>query len=296
VAPGGRGRARRLGEGYSRCVKALLERLDNIGFERARRAVAALSLSLFVFLYLLVSVNPPSDEWRLAFLAMAACYGVAFMGVAAEWFWGRWFAAGLGWSGVMVGVASMIMIGWSPVLGLYAGVHGLVVLALGGKKMAERFDLQPAWRERYGMDEFGVARLRKTVTRASASLPSVILYCLAPKEPGQGMIMAALALFSGLSLVGGLRGVLRLRTWGMAALGASTLALVIGGLWGFALIPPYDRELPGFFDLVVLATGHLPRALSGEAAGLTALVGAVFLAAALVPFVGPAARFLRARH
>jgi len=274
-------------------VKELLERLNNVGFERTRRAVAALALSLFVFLYLLVSVNPPSDEWRLAFLAMAGCYSVAFMGVAAEWFWGRWFATGLGWSGVMVGVASMVMIGWSPVLGIYAGVHGLVVLTLSGKKMAERFDLQPAWRERYGMDEFGVARLRKTVTRASASLPSVILWALAPKEPGQGMLVAALALFSGLSLVGGLRGVLRLHTWGMAALGASALGLLAGGVAGLTALG-LNRELPGTFGLAVLASGHVPRALTGEASGLIALLGAAFVATALLPFAGPAARFLRA--
>jgi hypothetical protein len=293
VTPGGAGAPSWWG--YNQSVKDLLESLNNIGFERTRRAVAALALSLFVFLYLLVSVNPPSDEWRMAFLAMAACYGVAFMGVAAEWFWGRWFAVGLGWSGVMVGAASMVLIGWSPVLGIYGGVHGLVVLALAGKKMAERFDLQPAWRERYGMDEFGVARLRKTVTRASASLPSVILWALAPKEPGQGMIVAALALFSGLALVGGLRGVLRLRTWGMAALGAAALALAVGGAAGLAALGP-PRELPGRLDVLVLASGHLPRALTGEASGLIALLGAAFVATALLPFVGPAARFLRARR
>jgi len=74
--------------------------------------------------------------------------------------------------------------------------------------MAERFDLQPAWRERYGMDEFGVARLRKTVTRASASLPSVIFWALGPKDPGQGMAFAAVAAVA-LTVVG-LRGVVRL--------------------------------------------------------------------------------------
>ena len=76
---------------------------------------------------------------------MSACYGVAFMGVAAEWFWGRWFAAGLGWSGVMVArrVVRHDRAG-RPCSRSTAGVHGLVVLALAGKKMAERFDLQPA--------------------------------------------------------------------------------------------------------------------------------------------------------
>src|SRR5258707_11133069 len=135
-------------------LEGLLQRLNDIGFERTRRAVAALSLSLFVFLYLLISLNPPSEEWRLAFLAMSACYGVAFMGVAAEWFWGRWFADGLGWSGLLVAVASLFMIGWTPVLAIYGALHGVVVLALAGNKMAERFDLQPMWRERYCMDQF----------------------------------------------------------------------------------------------------------------------------------------------
>jgi hypothetical protein len=261
-------------------VKDLLGRLNNIGFERTRRAVAALALSLFVFLYLLVSVNPPSDEWRLAFLAMAACYGVAFMGVGAEWFWGRWFAAGLGWSGVMVGVASMVMIGWSPVFGIYAALHALVVLALAGKKMAERFDLQPAWRERYGMDEFGVARLRKTVTRASASLPSVILWALAPKEPGQGMLVTVAFGSAGLLALGGLRAVIRRRSWGLFAL-AGAAALLIP--WGFGA---------GALHLVSLA---------GEQAGSLwplmllsvrpALLGAL-LVAAVLPFAAPACRYL----
>jgi hypothetical protein len=271
-----------------RTVKALLERLNDIGFERSRRAVAALALSLFVFLYLLISLNPPSEEWRLAFVAMAACYGVAFMGVAAEWFWGRWFAAGLGWSGIMVGVASMVMIGWSPVLGIYGGLHGLVVLALAGKKMAERFDLQPAWRERYGMDEFGVARLRKTVTRASASLPSVILWALAPKEPGQALF-AAMTLASGALAVAGLVGVVRVRAWGLLALAGAAAALVIGGAAAY----PH-------FNLTALATGPTFQgwadawAYRGVVAGPALPI--LLLAAALAPFVGPAARFLKTRQ
>lgn len=271
-------------------MKNLLERLNDIGFERTRRAVAALCLSLFVFLYLLISLNPPSEEWRLAFLAMSVCYGVAFMGVAAEWFWGRWFAAGLGWSGVMVAVASVVMIGWSPVLAIYGGLHGVVVLALAGKKMVERFDLQPAWRERYGMDEFGVARLRKTVTRASASLPSVILYCLAPKEPGQALFAGA-TLVAGALAVSGLAGVLRARAWGLLALAGAAAALVVGA----ASVYPH-------FSFPGLATATSPAfAVWNDAWAYRGLVAGpalpvLLLGAAVAPFVGPAARFLRARH
>jgi len=66
----------------------LVKRLDEIGFERTRRATAALALSLFAILYLLFSLNAP-PEWSKAFAGLALCYLVAFFGVAAEWFWGR---------------------------------------------------------------------------------------------------------------------------------------------------------------------------------------------------------------
>jgi hypothetical protein len=268
-------------------LKPLVDRLNAVGFERTRRALAALSLSLFVFLYLLISANPPSEEWRVAFLAMSACYGVAFMGVAAEWFWGRWFAAGLGWSGVMVAVASLAMVGWSPVLAIYGGLHVVVVLALAGKKMAERFDLQPAWRERYGMDEFGVERLRKTVTRASASLPSVILYCLAPKEPGQALALTALTFAASGVAVAGLAGALRLRSSSLVLLAAAAALFV--GLDAFSAFPHItisDLDASGFGPEEMLLATRLY---------LAHLLAPALLATAVVPFLGPAARFLRAR-
>jgi hypothetical protein len=256
----------------------VIERVNQIGFERPRRAIAALALSLFVFFYMLVAINPPAPEWALAFGALALCYGVAFMGVAAEWFWGRWFASGLGWSGMMVAVASMVMIGWNPALAIYGGLHALVTVALAGQKMAERYDLQAGWRERYGMDEFGVARLRKTVTRASASLPSVILWALAPKDPGQSLV----ALVAGLSVaglaVGGLRGVVRLRSWGLVAFsGAAALLLVFKN----ASTPLHILGLrPGVASLMASSIG--------------ATLAATLLALAVGPFVRPIARHLRA--
>lgn len=257
-------------------MEKLLERLNQVGFERTRRAVAALALSLFIFLYLILALNPPAEGWQWAFLALSACYGAAFMGVAAEWFWGRWFASGLAWSGVMVSVASLVMIGWAPALAIYGGLHGLVVLALAGKKMAERYDLQPAWRERYKMDDFGVARLRKTVTRASASLPSVILWAFAPKEPGQGMAVAAITVLAAVLTVTGLGAVVRLRTWGLLALGGAAAAIFATG----------DVLNP----TMGLGTA-MPTAL-----GLGPAVAATFLAVAVAPFLRPALQYLRARR
>jgi len=254
----------------------IVERLNQIGFERSRRAVTALALSLFVFFYLLVALNPPAPDWAPAFGALALCYGVAFMGVAAEWFWGRWFASGLGYSGLMVAAVSMVMLGWNPALAIYGGLHALVTVLLAGKKMADRYDLQAGWRERYGMDEFGVARLRKTVTRASASLPSVILWALGPKDPGEGM----LALVAGLAVaglaVGGLRGVVRLRSWGLLAFsGAAALLLIFK-----------SSSTP----LHIL--GIRPGVASLMSSSIGATLAAALLALAVAPFAAPIARHL----
>jgi hypothetical protein len=273
-------------------VKSLLERLNTIGFERTRRAVAALSLSLFVFLFLgfaLVMWMNGQEAWVPSFIALAVAYAVAFMGVAAEWFWGRWFAAGLAWSGVITAVGVIFQLGeWNTILGTYGVLHGLVVLMLSGGKMAERYDLQPAWRERYAMDEFGVARLRRTVTRASASLPSVILYALAPKEPGQA-IFAAATLAAGVLTVAGLASLVRVRTWGLVALAGAAVALFVGGasayphfnLAFFSDEAPFSQpSMQWVYRLIVLGPA-LPVLLLG---------------AALAPFAGPTLRFVRARR
>jgi hypothetical protein len=254
----------------------IVERLNQIGFERPRRAIAALALSLFVFFYLLVALNPPAPDWALAFGALALCYGVAFMGVAAEWFWGRWFASGLGYSGVMVAAVSMVMLGWNPALAIYGGLHALVTVLLAGKKMADRYDLQAGWRERYSMDEFGVARLRKTVTRASASLPSVILWALGPKDPGQGMLALVAGLAAAGLALGGLRAVVRLRSWGLLAFsGAAALLLIFK-----------NASTP----LHIL--GIRPGVASLMSSSIGATLAAALLALAVAPFVAPIARHL----
>jgi len=129
--------------------------LDDLGFERTRRAVAALALCLFVVLYAFLALMLDAS-WKPAFAGLAACYLVAFLGLAAEWFWGRWFASGLAWSGVMVSALSLAMMGWAWPLAIYGGLHALVVFLLVGKRMTALYDLQEAWRVRYKMDEHGV--------------------------------------------------------------------------------------------------------------------------------------------
>ena len=109
--------ARSLRAGFTRS-----ERLNDIGFERTRRALAGLGLSAFVTLYLLVALSAPEGLGPVL-VALAACYAVAFVAVVAEWFWGRWFATGLAWSGVMVAIASLAIVGWVPVLAIMGGLH-----------------------------------------------------------------------------------------------------------------------------------------------------------------------------
>jgi len=203
-------------------------------------------------------------------VALAACYLVAFFAVVAEWFWGRWFATGLGWSGIMVAIVAISNLGWDPGLVIYGLFHAAIVLPLAGKSMAARYDLQEGWRQRYKMDDFGVARLRKTITRSAASLPSVILWALAPKEPGQGMLLSLVAL----ALVAtGLGGLVRMRTWGWMAVGsAAVVTLLSGGLLASTTIPAVGFPALAGPDLAVC-----------------------FLVAAAIPFVLPAVRFVRSR-
>jgi len=191
--------------------------------------VAALVACFFALLYSVVALNL-GGEWQPAMFALGACYLTAFIAVVAPWFWGRWFAAGLGWSGALVGAVGLFMMGWSWPLAIYAGLHGLLVLALAGRSMGQDYEQQAAWRERFKMDELGVARLGKTVTRSAASLPSLVLWALGPKEPGQALVLGVgltTVLVAGL----GFRALLRLRTWGVFAVAGALLVAAGVGHW-----------------------------------------------------------------
>jgi hypothetical protein len=256
-------------------VAAVSTRLSQIGFERTRRALAALFLSVFVTLYLIVSLNAPEGFARV-FIALAVCYGTAFLAVAAEWFWGRWFATGLAWSGVMIAVAGLVAVGWTPVLAIFGTLHLLVILSLMGKKMAARYDLQEAWRAKYKMDDFGVARLQKTITRSAASLPSLIIWALAPKEEGMAFAVAGLAALAFAAV--GMRGLIKVRSWGVLALGAA--GVLVASLsdvtrFGFASTP----------DCACQLFSYVPS--------ITAALAFACLGAAVLPFVRPVARYLR---
>jgi hypothetical protein len=225
-----------------------------------RRAIAAAVLSFYGFIYLLLGFTAPAD-WSLALSAVAVLYAVAFFGVVAGWFWGRWFAQGIGYWGLASGIIGMWQIGLEPVLIFLAGTHAIIALLLAGEAMASGFDGRPEWRARFHLDDLGVQRLGKSVVRASMSLPLLLMWALAPSQPNQltgtfaasDLATAALGLIPlGLSIAG-LVALVRMRTWGLFALaGAGAIAIaeagvtpttmVIAGL-SLAAVLPFARPM-----------------------------------------------------
>lgn len=222
-----------------------------------RRAIAAAVLSFYGFIYLLLGFSAP-PEWSPALTAIAALYAVAFFGVVAGWFWGRWYAQGIGYWGLVSGVLAMWQIGPEPVVVFLTVSHAVIALLLAGEAMAAGFDGRADWRARFHLDDLGVNRLGKSVVRAAMSLPILLMWALAPTQPAQLEALVPLALGAA-----GFWALLRMRTWGVFALGGS--AIVLAGQTG-------------------LEAASAPLAVGG----------AVVLAAAVVPFVGPIARHLRA--
>ncbi len=244
------------------------ERLLNVGYERLRVAVALLALSTFVVLYLLVAaLAPPSMTSMMA--CLGACYCLAFFGLAAEWFWGRWVANGLGWSGATLGLFSLVMVGPHPVLMVYGGLHAALLLLLWGPKIAARYEQQPGWQARFSMDAPGVARVGRAVTQTAASLPSLIVWALGPKEgQGLGILVTALA-------AAGLWGLLRLRTWSLLAIGAAGLVTL---RWAPVALSQAD------LDQILPVPLPLPLPMP---------LGGIWLLLAVVPFVLPLVRTWR---
>ena len=195
------------------------------GFAGERKAIALTCLAFYAAIFSLLSLllsNAPPDQpevraWWACFAALGACYGLSFFALGADWFWARWFAIGLGYSGVTVaGWSLFTMRTLDPVMLFYGLTHGAIALFLQGQKLVEQFDAKPGWRETLHLDDNGVAKVRHTITRAAASLPTLILIALAPKEGrGELLLLAAAGLF----------GVLWLRTWGVLLLLGAAFAV-----------------------------------------------------------------------
>jgi hypothetical protein len=268
-----------------------VDRLGSLGFVGERKALALLCLGFYSTLFFLVGLSARTElpEWVPVFLGMMAIYVTAFVAVAAEWFWGRWFAVGLGYWGMTMTVMAFVSTrSLPPAMVIFGGMHALISLCLLGDKMAAAFDAKPGWRERWKLDEQGVIRVKKSVTRAASSLPALVMFALAPRGD-QGMLashtaaltLAAFALF-------GFSGFLLQRTWGVLVMAASGVACMIGALG--VTTPELSLTSAELFDGPFLA-GMRPFILTP--AWVVALGGAMLVAAA-IPFLRPMTKYLRA--
>jgi hypothetical protein len=232
-----------------------------------RRALAAAVMAFYFLLYGLVALSQVVPEFSRAFAAISGVYGLAFFSLVAGYFWARWYGVGVGLYGVITSVVGIWQIGAEPVLLFVGGTHLAATLLLWGEAMSQPYDGQTAWRERFHMDENAVQRLGRSVIRAGVSLPFILLYALAPKPDAASMVASLVAL----TLAGlGLRALIRLRTWGVMALGAAGVLMLS--------LATADIATAG------LTTSVMKPAFAG-----------VLLIAAAIPFLAPMIRWVRAR-
>lgn len=219
-----------------------------------RRAIAATVMGFFALSLLGSGLELDGHPLGRFFFAMSGVYGLAFFSLIAGYFWARWYTTGVCLFGLFVSTLALWKVGPQPQILVMGGSHLAVVLALTGESMQGLFEGQSAWRARFHMDDHGVNRLGRSVIRAAAGLPIVLIYALAPKD-GQllGIAMVALA-------AGGLFGLVRLRSWGVLALGGAALTAGVAVASGSLLVFP----------------------------------AAVALATSVAPFAGPVVRALRA--
>lgn len=203
-----------------------------------RRAVAMLFLGFYVTQFGMTAWLGPDDAFA-CFLLLALCYGVAFFGLAAEWFWARWFAIGVGNFGSLA-LLVVLKIGMEPQILFFGITHMLIWVPLLGDGMASRYEHSAETAERWNFQEESLILMRRAVKSAGTTLPFLILYGLAPQPD----VVSLGALGLG---VAGFIGLLRRRTWGVLSLGgAGAIALADGlGLFGapamgFLLVSPYE--------------------------------------------------------
>lgn len=243
---------------------AIIEAMKLVG---ERRALASAVMAFYFLYYGVAALAQIQPELTKVLAALAGVYGLAFFALVAGYFWARWYAVGVGLFGVIMAAAGMWQLGAEPVLLFIGGTHLAATLLLWGQAMSQPYDGQTAWRERFHMDEHAVQRLGRSVIRAGVSLPFILLYALAPR--GAGSLIASLV---ALTLTGlGLRAVIRLRTWGVMALGAAGVVMLS--------LATADATTGG------LTTAVMKPALAGA-----------LLIAAVIPFAPAMIRMVRGRR
>ncbi len=237
-----------------------------------RRAISLLLLSLFFWNFVLTAFLGPDDVFA-CFAGLSIVYGLAFVGVAAEWFWARWFAIGLGNFGSLT-LLSLLQAGMEETILVFGVSHLIISVFLGGEGMAARYEHSEATAERWNFQEESLILMRRAIKSAGMSLPLLILYTLAPAP--EALHLTALAA-GALGVVGLLRG----RTWGLLAMAAAGLIALADGAGVFG--PPTVSYLLLTPSGSVILWGPVFALLAGS-----------MLAAPLV-YAAPMLRFLRQR-
>ncbi len=237
-----------------------------------RRALASAVMAFYFMLFLVFALSGLVPEMERALYALAGVYGLAFFSLVAGYFWARWYTVGVGLFGLITTVVGL----WQtdPELRplilnqmlFFGGTHLATSLMLWGDAMSKSYDGQSAWRERYHMDDGAVQRLGRAVIRAGVSLPFVMLYAFGPR-PDDSIAIAIAAV--GLTALG-VRALIKMRTWGVLALGGA----------GVLLVSTATADVAGGSGLA--------------SAALPALAGG-FLLSAAAPFGRTMARFVFAR-
>jgi hypothetical protein len=231
-----------------------------------RKALGAFVFAAFAGLFLLNALLLP-PQFKPMMFGLVAIYGAAYFGLVAGWFWARWFASGVAFSGLAIAVMMAVQVGLEPIVWIWGGAHLAAFACLLGEGPRAQFEGRTDWRQRFRLDEGGVTRLGKSVQRAGASLPYLVMAALGPKEGSADLIALALG-------VAGVIALLRLRTWGVLALAGAACLSLFGALSGSPTV-------------VVSSAWSLDMA-SGLAAALA-------LTLAVAPMARPIARSLFAR-
>lgn len=189
-----------------------------------RRAFALLFLGFYVTQFAMTAGLGPDDLFACYF-GLALTYGIAFVGLAAEWFWARWFAIGVGNFGSLI-LLALFQVGAEPIFMFIGGTHLVIWLSLLGEGMASRYEHSAETAERWNFQEESLVLMRRAVKSAGTTIPFLILYTLAPRPDAVALTALALG-------VAGLVGLLRARTWGVLALGAAGIIALADGLGAF---------------------------------------------------------------
>jgi hypothetical protein len=264
-------------------LQQLKEQAADIGLVGERKAIALLFLGFYTTLFAINALFAPVPEWTPFFAGLAMCWGLGFFSVAAGWFWGRWFAVGLGNFGWTTAAWVMLKAGFNTPILVFGAMHAVISLCLLGNRMADVYEARPDWRTRWQLDDQGVLKVRRAVTWAATSLPVIIMMALGPRGDGESvLVLAAIGLF----------GLLRGRTWGVVALaGAGVVALI-----ECALIPAGHAVVLPLISEPVINNGivSVPMVVPMSTATLSFVAGSLLLGSVL-PFFAPLRNYLRKR-